>query len=182
MRSEPRQQVIRHVTATFEVPVKEEDVDDEEFEGSVSAASSMQSADASPTTKMLDIRKNKSAVHKARQRSKRSTQADDDSYVEDEDEEIHVHPDSSEDDDDDELMMGAEVSSFPDCTHTARMQLTIWTQDNRKEVYGTRRVAATPLRPNGNSAVSRSGGSSGTKRKLAVGHLSRGSTTKARRL
>jgi len=83
-------------------------------------------------------------------------------YVEDEvndEEELQSHGSYSEEEDD-ELMMGAE--------------------DNRKEVYGTHHV--TPLGTNSTSVVSRSGGSSGKKRKLPVGRASGGSVTKARRL
>jgi len=126
----------------------------------------MQSADGSPTAEILHGRKKTSSHKKTRQQSKRSARADDDdSYVEDdidgEEEETRAHSGSSEEEDD-ELMMGAE--------------------DNRKEVYGTRRVAMTPLRPTGTSTVSRSGGSSGKKRKQAVGRISGSSVTKARRL
>jgi hypothetical protein len=116
MRSEPRQQVIRRVTTTFEVPVKEEDIDDEEFEESASASTSVHSADVSPTMAIVHARKAIKAMsshHKLRQRSKRSVQADDDdSYVEDEvddEDEPHGHGSSSVEEDD-ELMMGAEVS------------------------------------------------------------------------
>src|SRR5882762_2900976 len=109
MRTTPRQQIIRHVTATIEVPVKQEDIDDDEFEESASASGSV---DVSPTAEILRARETKSSQHQARQRSKRSVQADDDdSYVEDDIKggEAHIYASSSEEDDD-ELMMGAEVS------------------------------------------------------------------------
>ena len=112
MRSEPRQQVIRHVTATFEIPVKEEEIDDDEYGESASASTSVHSADVSPTTEILHARKTKSSQHKAQQQSKRPVrEEDDDSYVEEDDEggESHGHAGSSEEEDD-ELMMGAEVS------------------------------------------------------------------------
>jgi len=166
MRSAPRQQVIRRVTTTFEVPVKEEDIDDEELEESASVSASG-STDISPTTETLNARRTKSLQHRSRQQSKRSVQADDDddSYVEDEvdDDDGRAHSrGSSGEEEDDELMMGAE--------------------DNRKDVYGTHRVTATPLRPNRTSTVSRSGGSSSKKRKQAVGRASGGSAIKARRI
>jgi len=81
--------------------------------------------------------------------------------VDDDEGRAHSNASSSEEEDD-ELMMGAE--------------------DNRKDVYGTHRVAATPLRPNHTSTVSRSGGSSSKKRKQSIGRVSGGSATKARRL
>ena len=114
MRSEPRQQVIRRVTATFEVPVKEEDVDDEEFEESASASPSIHSSDVSPIADNIQpALKTKPSHSKPRNQTKRSVLADgDESYVEDEvddGEEPHRYTSSSEEEDD-ELMMGAEVS------------------------------------------------------------------------
>jgi len=164
MRSESRQQVIRRVQTTIEIPVKEEDADEEEFQESVSTQpypSSSASAEVSPTADIIHVRK----TTKSR-RSKRSAKPDDDdSYAEEEpdDEEGKrgIHGSSSEEDDD-ELMMGAE--------------------DNRKEVYGTHRLNTTPHRPNGSSAVSRSGDSSNKKRKLVTGRVSGGSATKTRKL
>jgi len=138
--------------------VKQEDIDDEQFEDPASPSGS---EDISPTAQILHTRKTKFSQRKSRQQSKRSVQTDDDdSYVEDEvddEEEAHSHASCSEEED--ELMMGAE--------------------NNRKEVYGTHRVVATPVRPNGKSRAS---GSSDKKRKRAFGRVSGGSATKARRL
>lgn len=105
--------MIRRVTATFEVPVKEEEIDDDEYVESASASTSVHSADLSPTTEILHALKAKSSQQRARQQSRRSVrEKDDDSYVEEEEDgKSHVHANSSEEEDD-ELMMGAEVS-FP---------------------------------------------------------------------
>jgi hypothetical protein len=129
IRSEPRQQVIRHVTATFEVPVKEEDVDDEEFEGSASASTSAHSSDVSPTGNRLPAPKTKPSYNKQRNQSKRSVLADDDeSYVEDEVdgvEEPH-RPASSSEEEDDELMMGTEVSPTLSVPTQRKQTLNFW--------------------------------------------------------
>lgn len=109
MRSESRQQAVRRVQATIEIPVKEEEVDDEELGESISAqpySSSSASVEVSPAADIIHVRKPKT------RQNKRSTKLDDnDSYTEgpDEGERQSMHSSSSEDED--ELMMGAEVGS-----------------------------------------------------------------------
>jgi len=158
MRSEPR--IIRRVQTTVEIPVKEEEVDDEEFRESTSAQASTSAS--SSASEVVYVRRTNS-TRQTRQSKRSAKPDDDDSYAEDnnEDRNRDLHASSSEEDDD-ELMMGAE--------------------DNRKEVYGTQRLNTTPHRPNGTSAVLRSGDSSSKKRKLAVVPGSGGSTTKTRKL
>lgn len=115
MRSEPRHQVIRRVTATIDVPVKEEEIDEGEYSQSASASASAQvssSADVSPTTEIAQTRKANTPYQVPRRRNKRTVVEDDDSYGEDKTDagnRGNSHESSSEEDDD-ELMMGAEVS------------------------------------------------------------------------
>lgn len=118
--SQPRQHVIRRVTATFQIPVKEEefDADGIDAEDSASASASLEassSAEPSPTTELAPIRIINSVRNKKRR--KRIVPADDDdSYVEEDAADNAGSAmgarESVSEEEDDELMMGAEVSCY----------------------------------------------------------------------
>lgn len=117
IRSEPRQhsQVIRHVTATIDVPVKQEEMDEDETYDQPSASASLQassSAEMSPTVEAAHIRKaNHNQSRRQQKKPAPPVNEDDTGSSGEEYAEEDAHESSSLEDDDDELMMGAEVSS-----------------------------------------------------------------------
>ncbi|KAF7980478.1 hypothetical protein HWV62_37960 [Athelia sp. TMB] len=168
---EPRQQIIRRVTATFQTHVKEEDMDEEGIDGFASA-----SASVGPSSSAEAEASHGGTATGARNKirlSKRSVQEDeDDSYEEDEDiravRKGKALPSSSGTDDEDE----------------DELNLMSQTTDVGREGHATnaRRAADTPLRSRTTAAVSKSGGSSGKKRKVTTSRPIGGSALKARRL
>ena len=108
-RSEPHQhsQVIRHVTATIDMPVKQEQMEEDESYVQPSPSSTVMS----PTVETARLRKANHNQSRRKQKKPALPVNDDDTgssgeeYVEDD-----AHGSSSQEDDDDELMMGVEVS------------------------------------------------------------------------
>ena len=116
-RSKPHQhsQVIRHVTATIDVPVKQEQMDEDEFYAQPSASVSLQassSAEMSPTVETAPLRKaNHNQSHRQQKKPASPVNADDTGSSGEEYVGENTHESSSQEDDDDELMMGVEVSA-----------------------------------------------------------------------
>ncbi len=114
--SQPRTTLIRRVQAVIEVPVKEEDADDEEL---LSDTQSIDSSRASGSQKRpIGSRGKPKPTAIPRHILKARRPRDDDDYVED-----HIHQD--DDEDDDLLLIGAEVCLYSPLIQSALRNLKL---------------------------------------------------------